>query len=103
MPFHGYTQQQYAQDFIDTFKNRSIDPNRVWAQSFLLDDVLYWLKNDHDFGKQAIFLIEADTPADLAAATANLTDLKAAGVNIVGPSIPMLITVGGKDPPKIQA
>jgi len=48
-------------------------------------------------------LIEADTPADLAAATANLTDLKAAGVNIVGPSIPMLITVGGKDPPKIQA
>jgi glycerophosphoryl diester phosphodiesterase len=96
MPFHGYTQQQYAQDFIDTFKNRSIDPNRVWAQSFLLDDVLYWLKNDHDFGKQAIFLIEADTPADLASATANLTDLKAAGVNIVGPSIPMLITVGGK-------
>jgi len=26
MPFKGYTQQRYAQDFIDTFKNRSIDP-----------------------------------------------------------------------------
>ena len=95
MPFHGYTQQQYAQDFIDTFRNRSIDPARVWAQSFLIDDVLFWLKYDHEFGKQAIFLDEEDTPATLAAATKNLTWLKAQGVNIVGPSIPMLITVGG--------
>lgn len=95
MPFHGYTQQQYAQDFIDTFKNRSIDPRRVWSQSFLVDDVLFWLKYDHDFGKQAIFLVEDDTPADVAARTANLTNLKASGINIIGPSIPMLIQVGG--------
>ncbi|KAJ9628059.1 hypothetical protein H2203_003281 [Taxawa tesnikishii (nom. ined.)] len=95
MPFNGYTQQQYAQDMVDTFKNRSIDPRRVWPQSFLLDDVLYWLENDHDFGKQAIFLIEADTPTDLAAATANLTTLKQQGVNIVGPALPMLLSIGG--------
>jgi glycerophosphoryl diester phosphodiesterase len=63
-----------------------IQASRVWAQSFLLDDVLFWLKNDHDFGKQAVFLIEADTPSDIASAIANLTDLKAAGVNIVSSS-----------------
>jgi len=74
--------------------------SRVWAQSFLLDDVIYWLENDHDFGKQAVFLIEADTPADVASATANLTSLKAAGVNIVSLSgsqrtiLPLTIALG---------
>ncbi|KAK4561572.1 hypothetical protein LTR86_004251 [Recurvomyces mirabilis] len=95
MPFHGYTQEQYAQDFVDTFKNRSISFDRIWPQSFLFTDVEYWLKNDHEFGKQAIYLQEFDTPADLAAGFANLSIARAAGVNIIGPSIPMLVTTGG--------
>lgn len=32
--FHGYTQEQYATDFIMTMVNKSIDPRRVWSQSF---------------------------------------------------------------------
>ncbi|KAF7186160.1 Extracellular protein [Pseudocercospora fuligena] len=95
MPFHGYTQQQYAQDFVDTFKRKGISYDRIWPQSFLYDDILYWLKNDHEFGKQAIFLQEYDTAADIANATANLTEVRAAGVNIIGPSIPMLVQAGG--------
>jgi glycerophosphoryl diester phosphodiesterase len=95
MPFKGYTQQQYAQDFIDAFRSKNIDPARVWPQSFLYDDLLYWLKNDHEFGKQAIYLQEFDTPADIAAGMKNLSSVKAAGVNIIGPAIPMLVTVGG--------
>ncbi|KAK4612902.1 Extracellular protein [Fulvia fulva] len=97
MPFNGYTQEQYAQDLVDTFKNRSISYDRIWPQSFLYDDILYWLKNDHEFGKQAIFLQEYDTAADIANATRNLTEVRAAGVNIIGPSIPMLVTPGGPD------
>jgi glycerophosphoryl diester phosphodiesterase len=97
MPFKGYTQQQYALDMLAAFRNKGIDPSRVWAQSFLYDDILFWLKNAHDFGKQAIFLQEYDTPADLAAGLQNLTQVKAAGVNIVGPAIPMLISIGGPD------
>jgi glycerophosphoryl diester phosphodiesterase len=94
MPFNGYTQQQYAQDFINTFRAKKIDPSRVWPQSFLYDDIVYWLNNDHDFGRQAVYLVEYDTPEDIAAGTKNLTIAKAAGVNIMGPAIPMLVTVG---------
>ncbi|KAH7076046.1 PLC-like phosphodiesterase [Paraphoma chrysanthemicola] len=95
MPFKGYTQQQYAQDFVDMFRKKHIDSSRIWPQSFLYEDIVYWLKNDHDFGKQAIYLQEFDTPGDLAAGMKNLSIAKAAGVNIIGPSIPMLVAPGG--------
>jgi glycerophosphoryl diester phosphodiesterase len=94
MPFMGYTQQQYAQDFVDAFRKKNIDPSRIWPQSFLYDDIIYWLKNDHDFGKQAIYLQEFDTPEDIAAGMRNLSTVRADGVNIIGPAIPMLITPG---------
>jgi glycerophosphoryl diester phosphodiesterase len=97
MPFNGYTQQQYASDFIAAFRSKKIDPARVWPQSFLFDDLVYWLQNDHDFGKQAIYLVEYDTPEDIAAGTVNLTTVRAAGVNIIGPAIPMLVAPGGAD------
>ncbi|KAF1832484.1 PLC-like phosphodiesterase [Decorospora gaudefroyi] len=97
MPFNGYTQQQYAQDLIDAFRNKSIAPSRVWLQSFLYDDVLYWLKNDREFGAQAVFLQEYDTPETLAAGMKNLPSVRAAGVNIIAPAIPMLVTIGGPD------
>ncbi|KAH7065815.1 PLC-like phosphodiesterase [Paraphoma chrysanthemicola] len=95
MPFKGYTQQQYAQDFVDTFRKKNIDSSRIWPQSFLYEDIVYWLKNDHDFGRQAIYLQEFDTPEDLAAGMKNLSIAKAAGVNIIGPSIHMLVAPGG--------
>lgn len=95
MPFKGYTQQQYAQDFVDAFRDKRIDPARVWPQSFLYDDIVFWLQHNHDFGKQAIYLQQFDTAADLAVGMKNLSIAKAAGVNIIGPSIPMLISIGG--------
>jgi|SRR5690242_6531094 len=97
MPFNGYTQQQYAQDMVDAFRNKSIDYSRIWPQSFTYDDIISWLKYDHDFGKQAIYLVEYDTAEDIAAGTSNLTIAKEAGVNIIGPSLPMLLAVGGNN------
>lgn len=98
MPFNGYTQEMYAQDFIDTFKNRSINPDRVWAQSFLLDDVLFWLKYDEAFGNHAIFLDErGDTSAGYATAIAGMADLKAQGINIISPQFPVLLTLSGEN------
>jgi glycerophosphoryl diester phosphodiesterase len=58
---------------------------------------VYWLKYNHDFGKQAIYLQEFDNPEDLAAGMKNLSIAKAAGVNIIGPSIPMLVAPGGRN------
>lgn len=93
MPFKGYTQQQYAQNLVDAFRAKNIDSSRIWPQSFTYDDIVYWLQNDHDFGKQAVYLQEFDTPEDIAAGMKNLSIARAAGVNIIGPSIPMLLTV----------
>lgn len=100
MPFVGpdgknYTQARYAQDLIDEFKNAGISPSRVYPQSFLYDDVLYWLKNEPQFGRQAILLDESgDPPSTLDQATASLAKYAKAGVKIVAPPLPYLVAVG---------
>ncbi|KAL9006271.1 MAG: hypothetical protein Q9188_000993 [Gyalolechia gomerana] len=87
MPFEGYTQERYAQDMIDAYKTANIDPSRVWAQSFLPDDIFYWIANEPDFGRQAVYLDErVDTPAGYANATASIPDLAARGVKILAPA-----------------
>jgi glycerophosphoryl diester phosphodiesterase len=87
MPFNGYTPQQYAQDLIDAYKKAGIKPSRVWPQSFLPDDVFYWIKNEPQFGKQAVYLDErVDTEAGYANATASIPDLAKRGVKILAPA-----------------
>lgn len=57
MPYEGdYSQQDYAQQMIDEYKAAGVDPKDVWAQSFNLDDVLYWIANEPEFGEQAVYL-----------------------------------------------
>jgi glycerophosphoryl diester phosphodiesterase len=87
MPFEGtYTQQQYAQQMIDAYKAHHISPRRVFAQSFNYDDILYWIKNDAAFGKQAVFLdARVDSPGGVDAAIAAMPSVAAAGVRIIAP------------------
>jgi len=94
MPFHGYTQEQYARDMIETFIRRGIDPQRVWPQSFNPPDIYQWIKEYPQFGKQAIFLDESgDTPETFTAAVAALPAIRAKGVNIISPPINYLLAV----------
>lgn len=87
MPFNGYTQEQFAQDLIDTYKKAKIHPSRVFPQSFLPADVFYWIEKEPAFGKQAVYLDErVDTPAGYANATASLPGLAKRGVRIVAPA-----------------
>ena len=58
MPFNGFTQQAYAQKLVDEYKAARIPASDVYAQSFNLDDILYWIEHEPAFGKQAIFLDE---------------------------------------------
>jgi glycerophosphoryl diester phosphodiesterase len=96
MPFHGYTQEQYARDMIEKFIQRGISPDRVWPQSFNPPDIFQWLKEYHAFGKNAIYLDESgDTPDNYTAAIARLPSIKAQGVNIISPPFPYLLTLGG--------
>ena len=76
-------QAQYAQKMIDTYKAAGVDPKKVWAQSFDLNDILYWLHNEPAFGRQAVYLDSVDltaTPPVPRQTNAQLAALKAAGV-----------------------
>lgn len=95
MPFEGdYTQEDYAQQMIDEYKAAHIAPKRVWAQSFQLQDVLYWLRETPAFGKQAVFLdARVDTPEGYDEAVATMAELAGQGVQIVAPPMPALVSL----------
>lgn len=84
MPFNGFTQQAYAQKMIDEYKAARVRPETVFPQSFDKNDVLYWIKNEPRFGAQAVYLDDANVPADLPS-FAELLSYKGMGINIVGP------------------
>jgi glycerophosphoryl diester phosphodiesterase len=96
MPFDGFTQADYAQKMIDEYKDAGIAPNRVWPQSFNLEDVLYWIENEPEFGEQAVYLVEWSEGFDEQNAETWNEDFAALvdqGVNYLAPSINMLVTV----------
>ena len=84
MPFDGFTQEQYAQKMIDEYKAAGVSPNDVWPQSFHQPDVLYWIKQEPAFGKQAVYLDDANVPADLPSA-GDLMSYAQQGIKIVAP------------------
>ena len=97
MPFDGFSQEDYAQKLIDEYKAAGIDPSRVWPQSFNLDDVLYWIEAEPEFGAQAVYLMdEYDTegydPMDASTWPNTMAELKEMGVNYIAPPLWMLVT-----------
>ena len=63
MPFDGFTQEAYAQKMIDEYKAAGVPPRTCSPQSFNQDDVLYWVENEPAFGRQAVYLDDAETVA----------------------------------------
>ncbi len=95
MPYEGdYTQQDYAQQMINEYKESRIKPNKVWAQSFNLKDVKYWIENEPRFGKQAVFLDDrVYTDPSFEPSLAAMEELVAAGVRIIAPPMWALLDV----------
>ena len=77
---------------INDYKAAGISPSKVWAQSFNKEDVLYWVKNEPAFGKQAVFLDDANVPADVPSA-ADLLGYARDGIRVVAPPMWALLTV----------
>lgn len=92
MPFNGFTQQAYAQKMIDEYKAARVPASQVWPQSFNQADVLYWIAAEPRFGRQAVYLDDAESVADLPSA-AELAAYKAQGIHIVAPPTFALLTV----------
>lgn len=111
MPYEGWTQQQYAQAMIDEYKAAGVPASDVFAQSFNLADVLYWIKAEPEFGKQAIFLDGRDetqektfNTMDASTFKPTMKELKAMGVNYIAPSLSLLVTLeNGKIVPSVYA
>ncbi len=87
-----YTQQDYAQQMIDEYKAENVKPHNVYAQSFDIRDIRYWIAKEPLFGKQAVFLDDANTVAELPNA-AQLGAYKGEGINIVAPPTFALLDV----------
>jgi glycerophosphoryl diester phosphodiesterase len=101
MPYEGdYTQADYAQQMIEEYKAAGVPPRDVWAQSFNLDDVRYWIEKTPRFGRQAVYLDGRYDEAgfdhtDPTTWDPTMEELVAAGVNIIAPPVWMLLKAGG--------
>ncbi len=92
MPYNGYTQAMYAQQLIEEYKAAGVKARDVWPQSFDIQDIRYWIQNEPEFGKQAVYLDDADVPADVPTA-AELQMYADQGFKIVAPPIWVLLAL----------
>ena len=99
MPYEGeYSQEDYAQQMINEYKEAGIDPENVFAQSFNLDDVKYWMAYEPAFGNQAVYLDgRYDDPrfdhSDSETWSPNMEELASQGVKIIAPPMWMLLAL----------
>jgi glycerophosphoryl diester phosphodiesterase len=110
MPFNGFTLQDYAQKLIDDYKAAGIPAADVWPQSFNLEVVKYWIDNEPEFGRQAVYLDgrnQGSAPLDPNAPDSfqpSMQDLADMGVNYIAPPLWFLLTMkDGKMVPSAYA
>jgi glycerophosphoryl diester phosphodiesterase len=102
MPFDGdYTQEKYASQMLAAYKAAGIPAHDVFAQSFNLADILYWVKTEPDFGAQAVFLEERYEKQGLdpnkpETWKPSMAELKWSGVRILAPPIWAMLTLNDK-------
>ena len=89
---------------VEEYTDLSFPAANVWLQSFNYPDVVYWVKNSGDFGKQAVFLDGNYTNGTTAGKIPDFTAYKAQGMNYIAPPMQMLVKAdGGKYAPSDYA
>ena len=92
MPFApGFDQHAYADKMLAEYSELGIDPMRVFPQSFDIRDVQYWLKAHPEFAPQAVWLDPRGRQKNFTTSLEEMQAIKAQGINIIGPPMPMLI------------
>lgn len=97
MPFEGnYTQQDYARQMINEYRQAGVNPSDVWPQSFLLEDVIFWVNETPEFGRQAVFLDEDDhSPENVS--LEYMEKLVQQGVPVLAPAIWKMLTLNSNN------
>ena len=109
MPYEGvYTRKDYARQMIDEYKAAGVPPSNVYAQSFNLDDVLYWIESTPLFGRQAVLLdgryrVGGFNPDDPSTWNPGMEALKGMGVNIIAPPMYFLLKLDSNNKIKPSA
>jgi len=102
MPFDGdYSQEKYATQMLQAYKAAGIPASDVFAQSFSLADILYWVKTEPDFGAQAVYLEDRYEkqgldPGKPETWKPSMAELKSSGVRILAPPIWTMLTLNDK-------
>jgi len=76
----------YGGDFLSRLQ--------VFVQSFDLNDVLYWIDQEPEFGKQAVYLDAIESVSEGYPSRSALQALAAQGVNIIAPPLWALLDIG---------
>jgi glycerophosphoryl diester phosphodiesterase len=102
MPFDGdYSQEKYATQMLQAYKAAGIPPGDVFAQSFSLADILFWVKTQPAFAAQAVYLedryekqgLDPNKPETW---KPSMTELKASGVKILAPPIYAMLALNAQ-------
>ncbi|WP_104403102.1 glycerophosphodiester phosphodiesterase family protein [Vibrio penaeicida] len=94
MPFNGFTQEMYAEKMVSEYRSANVPASDVFAQSFNLDDVKYWIQNNPEFGKQAVYLDDrVYNDENFKPTLQGMKDLVASGVKIIAPPMYALVTL----------
>jgi glycerophosphoryl diester phosphodiesterase len=102
MPFDGdYSQEKYAAQMLQAYKSAGIPASDVFAQSFNLADILFWVKTEPAFAAQAVYLEDRYEKQGLDATKPetwkpSMAELKASGVKILGPPIYLMLALNNK-------
>ena len=102
MPFDGdYTQEKYATQMLAAYKSAGIPPAHVFAQSFNLADILYWVKTEPEFAAQAVYLEDRYEKRGLDPARSetwkpSMAELKTQGVKILAPPIYAMLALNAE-------
>ncbi|EBA00018.1 glycerophosphodiester phosphodiesterase family protein [Marinobacter sp. ELB17] len=96
MPYSGgYSQQDYARQMINEYIEAGVSPEDVWPQSFLLDDVIFWVNQMPEFGRQAVFLDEKPNEPNNVSMV-YMENLVQQGVPILAPALWKMLTLDDK-------
>lgn len=95
MPFNGFSQEEFAQKMINEYKEKNVPAKNIFAQSFNIEDIKYWIKNEPEFGKQAVYLdsIAYEEENGLDKQITNMENFAKMGINYIAPPMFILVTL----------
>lgn len=102
MPHNGYTYDNYRKQLIDTLKQYNYSADQTIVQSFNINDLKYWIANNPDYAKTAVFLVDDSNfskdnnfgfkAQDPSTWKYTMAELKAMGIQNLAPATFMLVT-----------